>query len=266
MGGIDREKVKGSFHRQAKTYDQYARVQKRVVANLLDQVRKEVGTPGRILDVGCGTGKLLAELHRLHPEAQLFGADLALGMCITAGAHLAAGAFVTADAESLPFIDGAFNLVTSTSTYQWLPALDHAFAEARRVLAPGGIFLFALFGERTLFELKDAHYQALKREGEVEDITHRFFPPSRVEAALAGAGFDQWRVESTLEVELHADVPALLKSLKKIGAGNASPRASAGLYGRKRMLAMMDIYQEKYGTTDGIPATYEVIYGAGRCP
>ncbi|GAB7027885.1 methyltransferase domain-containing protein [Geotalea toluenoxydans] len=266
MGGIDREKVKGSFHRQAATYDQHARVQKRVVANLLDAVRKEAGNPGRILDVGSGTGRLLAELHRLHPEAQIFGADLALGMCITASAHLAAATFVTADAESLPFMDGAFNLVTSTSTYQWLPNLGHAFAEARRVLAPGGTFLFALFGERTLFELKDAHFLALKREGEVEDITHRFFSPARVEEALAGAGFSLCRVESMLEVELHADVTALLKSLKKIGAGNASPRASAGLFGRQRMLAMMDIYREKYGTADGIPATYEVIYGAGRCP
>ncbi len=177
-------------------------------------------------------------------------------MCITASAHLAAATFVTADAESLPFMDGAFNLVTSTSTYQWLPNLGHAFAEARRVLAPGGTFLFALFGERTLFELKDAHFLALKREGEVEDITHRFFSPARVEEALAGAGFSLCRVESMLEVELHADVTALLKSLKKIGAGNASPRASAGLFGRQRMLAMMDIYREKYGTADAfLPPT-----------
>jgi malonyl-CoA O-methyltransferase len=266
MGNIDRDRVKGAFHRQAASYDQHARVQKRVVADLLGQVRRDAGNPGCILDIGCGTGSLLRGLHHFYPEARFFGIDLAQGMCLTAHNHLPGGAFINADAESLPLTASVFDLVTSTSTYQWLATMDHAFAEVRRVLKPGGLFLFALFGERTLFELKDAHHLAQHREGEVNDITHRFFPLSRVEAALADAGFQTWRAETKLEVELHADVTALLKSLKKIGAGNASPRSSSGLWGRRRMQAMMEIYREKYGRADGIPATYEVIYGMGRNP
>ena len=62
--------------------------------------------------------------------------------------------FISADAEWLPFADAAFGLVLSTSTLQWLNSLDLAFAEALRVLAPGGLFCFAMFGEKTLFELR----------------------------------------------------------------------------------------------------------------
>lgn len=264
MSGIDRQRVKGSFHRQAGAYDQHATVQKRVVANLLEQVRTETSCPAAVLDVGCGTGSLLTGLHRLYPDARLFGADLAHGMCLTAGNRVATGTFVTADAESLPFAAGTFDLVTSTSTYQWLSTLNHAFAEARRVLAPGGAYIFAFFGERTLFELKDSYRRALLQGGAGEDYTHGFFAPADAARALNDAGFNQCRVYSTLEVDSHPDVPALLKSLKRIGAGNAAPKSSTGLVGRKVMQAMMDIYREQYGTAEGIPATYEVIYGMGR--
>jgi malonyl-CoA O-methyltransferase len=269
MAGIDRQRVKGSFHRQAAAYDDHARVQKRVVADLLEQVQAKVVNPLRVLDVGCGTGRLLAGLHRTYPQARLFGADLAFGMCLTACTALdkSGSTLVTADAEALPFADGAFDLVTSTSTFQWLTTLDHAFAEVRRVLAPGGVFLFALFGERTLFELKHAHQLALhQEESRDEDVTHGFFAPHAVEQALVGAGFACSQVASVLEVEYHHDVPALLRSLKRIGAGNATPKPARGLAGRKQMLAMMEIYEREYGSAGGIPATYEVLYGMGSCP
>jgi malonyl-CoA O-methyltransferase len=67
-------------------------------------------------------------------------------------------------------------------------------------------------------------------------------------------------------LDSHEDVPALLRSLKKIGAVNASPLASDGLAGRKVMLEMMDIYRRTHGTDGSIPATYEVIFAMGRKP
>ena len=63
MVGIDRQRVKAAFHRQAGDYDSHALVQKRVVVRLLEQVQREVGQSQRILDVGAGTGRLLAGLH-----------------------------------------------------------------------------------------------------------------------------------------------------------------------------------------------------------
>jgi malonyl-CoA O-methyltransferase len=267
MVGIDRRRVKAAFHRQSGDYDSHSLVQQRVVARLLEQVQREVGQSQRILDVGAGTGRLLAGLHRLYPHALTVGADLAFGMCRTARDNLLESVDVyllNSDAEQLPIAEGVFDLVISTSTYQWLSHLETAFREAYRVLAPGGVFCFALFGELTLFELKSSYRQALgseKRRG--EDRSHNFFSAAEVEDALGESGFSRKRVDTEREVEFHLDVPELLRSLKRIGAGNAAPVAERGLAERRVMLDMMATYRREYGSTEGIPATYEVVYGIG---
>jgi malonyl-CoA O-methyltransferase len=84
-----------------------------------------------------------------------------------------------------------------------------------------------------------------------------------VSDALDRAGFVCSRVWSEDETEFHPDVPALLRSLKRIGAGNASTDHAKSLAERRVMLTMMHLYGEKYGRDGSIPATYEVIYGWG---
>jgi len=134
------------------------------------------------------------------------------------------------------------------------------------VLAPEGCFVFALFGERTLFELRTSYRSAWERAGlGPEERTHTFHVSPVVEAALERAGFKVSQITAELEVEYHPDVPALLRSLKRIGAGNAAPAGSRGFAERRVMLEMMEIYRRHYSVDGLIPATYEVIYGkAGK--
>lgn len=268
MVGIDRQRVRSSFHRHAAEYEAYADVQKRVVARLTDFLRDESLAPAHLLDIGTGTGMLLRALHGLYPTARLAGLDLALGMCRTAR-----GGFddsdrvgvLAGDAERLPFRDGAFDLVVSTSTYQWLEEPVPAFMEALRVLRPGGLFCFALFGEKTLYELRSSYRQAHTAVCHTDESrTHTFHSREQVHAALAAAGFAAPRTSSELEVEQHADVPPLLRAIKRVGAGNAAPVKGRGLAERRVMLEMMDIYRRDYAADGFIPATYEVIYGMGR--
>lgn len=266
MAQIDRDRVRRAFSEKADGYDAQALVQQRVVRRFLERNFGDGDAPAHILDVGSGTGRLLATLMDRFPEAFAVGVDMAHGMARTAASRLPAGsdcALLSGDAEELPFRDGCFDLVVSTSTYQWLNPLEKAFGEARRVLRPGGRFLFALFGEATLFELKESYRQALRLHGGGVDRTHRF--ASRIEtlAALEGAGFIRCRVDSEREVEMHADVPGLLRSLKGIGAANASALPSRGLAGRWVTTTMIDWYGAVYGGEAGIPATYEVLYGEG---
>ena len=53
--------------------------------------------------------------------------------------------FEVADAEALPYPDAAFDLVVSSTTYQWVENLSKAFTESKRVLKPGGLFRFHHF-------------------------------------------------------------------------------------------------------------------------
>jgi len=260
VSNIDRLKVQGSFHRQAGDYDDHAVVQRRVVQRLTGRLRSQGVQPARLLDVGAGTGRLLASLCEAYPAALAVGADLALGMCRTASANLAGTGvqLVNADAERLPFATGSFDLALSTSTFQWLTSLDAAFGEVKRVLVPGAPFCFALFGEKTLFELRDSYKKVL---GGAPDRTHSFFSRDEVLQALRRSGFLEPEVVSEMEVEYHPDVPELLRSLKRIGAGSTAPVSCRGLSQRRVMMDMMEAYRDEYARDGRIPASYEVVYG-----
>ncbi len=93
----------------------------------------------RVLDLGCGTGR-----HSLWLAAsgvKVTAVDFSEGMMAEArGKPGAAGVrFVAHDLHTpLPFADGAFDLVVSGLVLEHLRELEGFFAEARRVLAPGG--------------------------------------------------------------------------------------------------------------------------------
>lgn len=267
MAAIDRQRVRHSFEQHAAEYDDFARVQKRVVERFLTFASEGGRAPGRLLDVGAGTGILLQALAARFPAAEMIGLDMAYHMGATARSRLAGIPriqFVTADAEQLPFPGGTFDRVVSTSTFQWLDNLDAAFSEAYRVLRPRGEFAFALFGEKTLLELRDSYRAActlLERGG--GDRPQRFSGSDDVIASLAKAGFESCETLAELEIETHPDVPALLRSIRRIGAGNPAPVAARGLSERRVMMEMMTIYRDTYGRGGYIPATYEVIYGKG---
>ncbi len=267
MLGIDRQRVRRSFDSQANEYDRHAIVQKRVLERFV-RLLPSAPEPGRILDVGSGTGVLLKKLAERYPGARLVGLDMAFGMGLAARERLAANdrvTFVTADAENIPFVPASFDLVVSTSTFQWLESLEPAFNEITRLLRPGGRFCFALFGRQTLFELRDSYRLAVERAGVGgSDRTHTFKDVDYVRTVLRLAGLEEEYLASELEIETHPDVTHLLRSIRRIGAGNAIRSAGRGLAERRVMLAMMEHYRKEFGNENGVPATYEVIYGVGR--
>jgi malonyl-ACP O-methyltransferase BioC/pimeloyl-ACP methyl ester esterase len=264
---IDRQQVQTSFDRHAEEYESYARVQRRVVDRFLNVMRPTTSPPRSILDIGCGTGMLLRAVGDRYRSATLTGLDLAPGMVAATRASLGEREGVTliiGDAEQLPFNREQFDLIISTSTFQWLENLSTAFDEVYRVLIPGGSFRFALFGFRTLCELKESYRSALNQlDAESADPTHDFRTTDEVTRAFSDAGFTELHVWSEIETEYHRNVAELLTSLKKIGAGNASPDKKRSLAQRRVLLKMIELYEESYGEAGVIPATYEVIYGEG---
>lgn len=270
MGKIDKAKVRKAFDRGACRYEETVIVQKAVIERILSELSnlEPSFSPRRILDVGAGTGMLLRSLQKSYPESFLAGLDLAPGMGVEAiNSFQAEGnrLYVQGDAEKLPFADGVFDLVVSTSTYQWLSVLDQAFSEAKRVLAPGGIFLFALFGEGTLSELKSSYQRALSTGNAADrERTHHFFTPGEVQRALGQPGFAEVVVKTSLEKEYYPDVSAFLQALKGIGAGTSASVPAKGLGGRRIITKMMEFYQSDFLEERGVPASYEVIFGRGR--
>jgi malonyl-CoA O-methyltransferase len=270
MHGIDRGRVQRSFHRGARQYDRHTPVQQRVVQRLLERLLAELPhEPHRVLDIGCGTGQLLQHLMQCYPQAALSGLDLAANMLQLATERLGnAVELLQGDAEQLSFEDQRFDLVVSSSTFQWLEQCDTCFGEVQRVLEPGGLFCFALFGEGTLYELQSAWREALQRNNRSSlqggDGTHRFHSADQVRRSLERQGFVAVEVTTEQEQIWYPDLPQLLQAIKRIGAGTAHPQRGGGLGWRRVLHDMAALYRERFGTDQGLPASYQVIYGTGR--
>jgi len=261
---IDSKRMRGNFSEHAVDYDSYASVQKRVVELLSDKIPRQDLT-GVLLDVGTGTGALAANVLIHGGVQQLVLMDIAHGMTCEAAGRLSVASACDGDARSLPFADSVFNAVVSSSVYQWVDCLPTAFAEVARTLVPGGLFAVALFGERTLLELRASHRKAVAECGSERASHVQSFPSfDEVIAAVKTAGFTCLDSFSTIELEYHRDVPDLLRQLKKIGASNASTERPRGLASRKVMQAMIREYEKDYRQPAGLPASYEVLVAIAR--
>lgn len=133
--------------------------------------------PGeRILDLGCGTGRLTAELIDAMGEGTVVALDRSAAMLAEARArgtwrhrgrlHDASERplrvhFVQADGASLPFVD-AFDAVLSAATFHWIP--DHArlFSSIYRALAPGGRLVAQFGGGPNLDVLLDRAHRLMQ--------------------------------------------------------------------------------------------------------
>lgn len=267
----DRIRIGRAFHRQAGEYDKHASVQKRIVARL-DQLvsTHQQGAPAQVLDIGCGTGAMLATLQQRYPQAGLCGLDLAFNMAKQSEQRLAGKALlVNGAAEQLPFRDRVFDLIVSASTLQWVDRLDIFFEECQRVLRDDGLLCLAFFGGRTLWELQESYREAVTRHFGAHDDRidrlHRFREIDEVQRLVSRFGFSQVVIGKETEMEYHTDVSAVLRSIKAIGAATTvRSNTPGGLGGRRMLTDMARIYDTRFKKDGLVPVSYEVIYIVAR--
>lgn len=267
MLSINRKRIGRAFDQQAGEYDRHTSVQKRVVNRLVTLVKNHVEiTPAEVLDIGCGTGRLLSSLNGQYPQARLYGLDLAYNMVCHAREHLSSGALlVNGDAEQLPFKNGAFGLVVSSSTLQWLENLDVFFRQCHRVMKDDGLLCIAFFGGQSLHELQECYSDAAQlrssSSGAYEGRLHRFMELADVRKVLERIDFKSVLIMSEFETDYYPGVPELLRSIKRIGAGSSAQESMPGGLGWRGILNETSrLYHQRYGTDGMIPVTYEVFY------
>lgn len=253
----DKRQVAASFSRAAASYDGVAELQRDVGRQLLAHLPM-TPPPERWLDLGCGTGHFSRALAARYPHAQGIAVDIAEGMLQHARQAGGAQYFATGDAERLPLRDRSCDLIFSSLALQWCGDFQAVLDEAHRVLRPGGVLAFSSLCVGTLQELRDS-WQA------VDGFVHvnRFRAIDDYHALCAASGL---RVH-TLQVHTHrvhyADLHGLAHGLKALGAHNLNAGRPAGLTGRARLRALAEAY-EHYRQPEGLPCSYQVIYGILR--
>ena len=93
--------------------------------------------PAAVLDVGCGTGRLLRAAHARWPNARLVGIDPSEGM-IAAGRVRTRAQLHLAGAEAIPLPDRSIDLAFSTIAFHHWADPARGLREVARVLRPGG--------------------------------------------------------------------------------------------------------------------------------
>jgi malonyl-CoA O-methyltransferase len=263
---IDKRRVRQAFDRAAPDYDTHAALQQEVQRRLLERLDWIRLDPRRVIDLGCGPGGALQPLARRYRKARVTGLDLAPAMAArarTRSFRLRRPWAVCADMEQLPFADRSFDLAVSAAALQWANDLDQVFAEVRRVVAPGGLWLFATFGPDTLKELRAA-FAAV--EGAAALHVNAFIDMHDIGDALVRAGFADPVMDQEAITVTYADLGGLLRDLRGVGVRNALSGRGRGLFGPRRLRAVADAYASQHGQKGRLPASWEVVYGHAWVP
>ena len=256
---LDKQSIKKSFNRAAKSYENAAILHEEVSSRLLDRLQYMRHQPETIVDLGCGTGKVVRSLQTAYPRARVHAVDIAPRMLLQAGSNyrwLSKKRLVAADMERLPFAENSFDMVFSSLALPWCNDLNLALAEFARVARPGALLLFSSFGPATLSELARS-WQAL----DVHPHVHRFIDMHDVGDAMMAAGFAQPAVDAEMIRMEYQDFRSLLADLKQTGASNAAVGRRRGLMTPAQLRALEHRYREHGFAQGRFVASYEVVYG-----
>jgi len=174
-----------------------------------------------LLEVAAGTGIVTARLEQSLPAScKITATDLNPPMLDVARAKLGNPDNINlevADATELPFGDACFDTVVCQFGVMFFPDKDKAFSEVRRVLKPGGRYLFSAWGSLESNPFANIANELLK--GLFPDDPPGFYQvpfsyhnPELIEEDVARAGFDSVTVESV-------DIESAISSAEDFATG-----------------------------------------------
>src|SRR4051812_27678631 len=162
--------------------------------------------PGDLLETAAGTGAVTRILAAELPvETRITATDLSEPMLMQAKTHLGGEPRIRwqqADALALPFADASFDTVVCQFGVMFFPDRVKGYAEARRVLRPGGRFIFDVWDRIEDNEFPHVVHETLQR-GFADDppqfmkrTPHGYHAASPIKGHLTAAGFTDIAIET----------------------------------------------------------------------
>ncbi|MDD3371051.1 MAG: methyltransferase domain-containing protein [Alphaproteobacteria bacterium] len=164
--------------------------------------------------------------------------------------------------ENLSFAPDTFDLIASNLGMQWVNDLPDTLAKIHTILRPDGLFLSALIGGRSLFELRECLTEA---EMTVSGgLSPRFSPNLDLRTAgdlMRRAGFHLPVVDIETVTLMYKDAFDLMRDLRGMGQTNAHSQRLRHPTRRAVFDEADRLYRQRFGTSDGtVPASFEIVY------
>jgi malonyl-CoA O-methyltransferase len=262
----NKRKLRKSLERATSTYDSAAFLHREIADRMFDRLDYIKLNPKLILDIGCRTGYGTRKLAAHFGDATIIATDVARGMLHQANNQgpwwkrqlpflsNPSPKYLCADPEQLPLAANKANLIWSNLALHWFD-LERSAAEAHRVLATEGLFMFSTLGPDTLKELRNAFvgidgYQHVNRFIDMHDIGD----------TLVHAGFADPVMDMEVITVTFDDVAAMVRDLKSLGARNHLEGRRRGLMAPGRWKDVIGRY-ESFRKEGKLPVTIEVVYG-----
>lgn len=167
----------------AEQYAVHSQVQTREGADLM--ARLELAEGARLLDIGCGDGRITERAGRAGVTA--VGVDASLAMCRAAAQR--GVSVIQSSASALPLAPDAFDAVYSNAALHWVSDHPAVVREIARVLRPGGRLVARMGGAGNQTEITVACLRLLK------ESPYRNYGPSTVRSPWTMADPAEWTVE-----------------------------------------------------------------------
>lgn len=243
--------VRRAFARRHGSYAEHDHPQRCIAAHLADLLPAAATSPGGwIVDAGCGIGRDSALL------AQRFGGErlLALDFALEALSCLSTPgiARVAADLESLPLSSGVCAGYWSNCAWQWTRP-ERSIGEAWRVLEDGAWLCVSMVLAGTFPELSWALAQV-----DATPVAATLPTEDDWARALEAANWHVRHWETRTFTFHYPDAPALLGSIRGVGANPVDPQRP-GAWTPRRRRALLEAL-ERLGTARGIPLSYRVAF------
>lgn len=260
---FDRATLRQRRERAARDWDRHSFLKREIAERLVDRLTDVRRTFPLALDLGSHGDEVATALGGHKLVEQLVRTDLGPGF-----ASRARGPAVVADEEFLPFASGRFDLVLSAMDLHWVNDLPGTLIQIAHILKPDGLFLGAMLGGATLWQLRQALTAA---ESEIDSgLSPRVSPFADLRDAaglLQRAGFALPVADSeTIEVE-YDNALALMRDLNGMGESNLVAERRRGVTRRATLMRAAELYGERFSLPSGrVAASFEVLYLHGWAP
>ncbi|KAJ3274429.1 hypothetical protein HDV01_003033 [Terramyces sp. JEL0728] len=255
------QKNRSALNSLSKTVDYLKdNVADRVADRILD-IKRDFNT---VLDFGCGAGHLIKYLDTDMVQEKLIQYDSCeLLMNRDSTKYPVETDKVVGDLEQLPFENNTFDAVVSSMALHWVNDLPGTLVQINNSLKPDGVFIGAMLGGDTLYELS-LQLAETERYGGISPHISPMVQHQDIGSLLSRSGFELTTVDVDEITIKYPSMFELLTDLQAMGESNAMNLIN---YTSKDVfMAASAIYDSVYGEQGHVPATFQIIYMIGWKP